>query len=192
MISNTWLLPVLVLASLERVGYAEPSGPIRTDRFNADQLEALYKEEIFPIDDSETTLALGSTSEPEAITLTCLAGAEIDHANDLLEGTLTLKRDASATPLQYRDQFGGVWLATVDPSKGTISLRPREPRGYRFAVKSDASGLDMREIVHFKVLQRILAAAAAKPRPQNFAATHDELPGNALRAAQELQNPQKP
>lgn len=186
-----WILPALLLASLESGAYSEITGPIRTDRFNADQLALLYKARIFPVDESATTLPLGQEMEPDSITLICLAGAEVDHAENLLEGRLPLKRDPQAH-LEYRDQFGGIWLARVDPSNGTIALRPKQARGYRFAVNGQGTGLDLLEIVEFKVLQRILAARQPKERAAGFSAARDELSGNVANTARELNNPVKP
>lgn len=185
---STWLLPLFAL-TLESSAFSQISGTVRTERFDADQLAALYRQQIFPVDEARTQVPFSESTPPETLTLICLAGAEVHHAHNLLEGRLTLKREGAA--LEYRDQFGGLWLADVDPAKGTIALRPKAPRGYRFAVNNDGSALDMRELVDFKVVQRVLAA---KPplRARDFAATHDELPENVARTAEQMTGGTKP
>src|SRR5581483_2694369 len=155
--TTRWTLPVLMLASLPNELLSEPNGPIQTERFNADQLAALHREKIIPVDDSETTLALGSAGTPSMLTLICFAGTEVNHAYNLLEGRLVLKREEGG--VQYRDSLGGLWTAKVDASKGTISLKPKPARGYRFAVNAERDGLEILDIVELKVVQRVLAAS---------------------------------
>src|SRR6185436_11177290 len=100
--TTQWTLPVLMLASLPSELFSNPTGPIQTERFNADQLAALHRERIIPVDETETTLALGGDPAPAALTLVCLAGTEVDHAYNLLEGRLVLKKEQG---LQYRDSL---------------------------------------------------------------------------------------
>jgi len=182
--TTRWTLPVLLLASLPGELFSEPTGPIQTERFNADQLAALHRERIIPVDESETTLALGGDPAPASLTLICFAGTEVDHAYNLLEGKLVLKREQG---VQYRDSLGGLWTATVDASKGTISLRPKPARGYRFAVNAERNGLEIRELVELKVVQRVLTAARARKHlVRDLGASHDDLPATAARTADEL------
>lgn len=185
---STWLLPLFAL-TLESSAFSQIIGTVRTERFDADQLATLFREQIFPVDEARTRISVSGSAAPETLTLICLAGAEVHHAHDLLEGRLTLKRQGES--FEYRDQLGGLWLAEVDPANGTIALRPKAPRGYRFAVNNGESALDMRELVDFKVVQRVLAARPPK-RARDFAATHDDLPENIQRTAEQLTGQPKP
>ena len=52
----------------------------------------------------------------------------------------------------------------VLPLRRTRKFRPKQARGYRFSVNNQGTGLDLSDIVQYKVLQRILASGSIKER----------------------------